>query len=44
MIERYKPEKRFSDAFKVLHLYGGTVIRNDELVVLNLTCDDEESI
>lgn len=37
MIERYRPEAAFSDAFKVLHLYGGTVIRPSELVCLTFT-------
>ena len=36
MIERYKPEKKFSDAFKVLHLYGGTVIRPGELFTIDI--------
>lgn len=37
MIERYKPEKSFADAFKALHLYGATVIRPSELVRLDIT-------
>lgn len=32
--EAYKPERRFGDAVKGLHLYGGKVIRPEELVVL----------
>lgn len=44
MIERYKPEKTFADAFKVLHLYGGTVIRPSELVRVDLTTADETAI
>ena len=36
-IEKFRPQKRFEDAFKVLHLYGGTVIRPNELVCLTLT-------
>ncbi|MDD5018226.1 MAG: P22 phage major capsid protein family protein [Eubacteriales bacterium] len=44
MIERYKPEKTFADAFKVLHLYGGTVIRPGELVKVDLTTADETEI
>lgn len=36
-IERYKPHDGFTDAFKGLHLYGGTVIRPGELVRLDLT-------
>ncbi|MGI5849660.1 MAG: hypothetical protein ACOX8Q_06315 [Christensenellales bacterium] len=44
MIERYKPEKTFADAFKVLHLYGATVIRPGELITVDITPDDEEVI
>ncbi len=44
MIERYKPEKTFADAFKVLHLYGGTVIRPAELIRVDLTTADETAI
>lgn len=44
MIERYKPEKTFADAFKVLHLYGGTVIRPSELIRVDLTTADETAI
>ncbi len=44
MIERYKPEKTFADAFKVLHLYGGTVIRPTELIRVELTAADETAI
>jgi hypothetical protein len=36
MIERYSPEKTFADAFKVLHLYGASVIRPGELVCVDL--------
>lgn len=35
-IEAYRPEKRFADAIKGLHLYGAKVIYPEELVVLNL--------
>ncbi len=44
MIERYKPEKTFADAFKVLHLYGGTVIRPAELIRVDLTTAEETAI
>lgn len=37
MIERYKPEASFQDAFKVLHLYGATVIKPAELVCFAAT-------
>ncbi len=44
MIERYSPEKTFADAFKVLHLYGATVIRPSELICVDLTATDETEI
>ena len=36
-VEAFRPEKRFADAVKGLHLYGGTVVYPEELVVLNLS-------
>lgn len=33
-VEAYRPEKRFADAVKGLHLYGGKVIRPEALAVL----------
>ncbi len=44
MIERYSPEKSFADAFKVLHLYGATVIRPGELVRVDLTPGEETEV
>jgi len=44
MIERYKPEKTFADAFKVLHLYGATVIRPAELIRVDITPGEETEI
>ncbi len=35
-IDAYRPEKRFADAVKGLHLYGAKLIFPDELVVLDL--------
>ena len=35
-IEAYRPEKRFSDAVKGLHLYGAKVIYPSEMVLLEL--------
>ena len=35
-IEAYRPEKRFSDAVKGLHLYGAKVIYPSEMVLLDL--------
>ena len=36
-VEAYRPEKRFADAVKGLHLYGAKVIYPYELIVLDLT-------
>jgi hypothetical protein len=36
-VEAFRPEKRFADAVKGLHLYGATVVYPEELVVLNLS-------
>jgi len=33
-VEAYRPEKRFGDAVKGLHLYGAKVIRPEEIVVI----------
>ncbi len=35
-ISAYRPEKRFADAVKGLHLYGAKIVYSDELVLLNL--------
>ncbi len=35
-ISAYRPEKRFADAVKGLHLYGAKVVYPDEMVLLNL--------
>lgn len=35
-ITAYRPEKRFADAVKGLHLYGAKVVYPDEMVLLNL--------
>ena len=35
-IDAYRPEKRFADAVKGLHLYGASVVYPDEVVSLNL--------
>lgn len=40
-IEFIRPHDDFCDAFKCFHLFGGTVIRPDELVRLDLTIADE---
>lgn len=34
-IEAYRPEKRFADAVKGLHLYGAQIVYPSEIVVLN---------
>lgn len=36
-IDAYRPEKRFADAVKGLHLYGAEVIYPSEMVLLDLT-------
>ena len=36
-VEAFRPEKRFADAVKGLHLYGAEVICPNEMVVLNLS-------
>jgi hypothetical protein len=33
-VEAYRPERRFADAVKGLHLYGGQVIRPEALAML----------
>ena len=38
-INAYRPEKRFADAVKGLHLYGAKVVYPKELVALNLTVE-----
>ncbi len=35
-IEAYRPEKRFADAVKGLHLYGAKIVYPEEIVLLNL--------
>ncbi len=35
-VEAYRPEKRFADAVKGLHLYGAKVVYPDEFMVLSL--------
>ena len=36
-IDAYRPELRFADAIKGLHLYGAKVVYQNEIVVLNFT-------
>ena len=36
-VEAYRPELRFADGVKCLHLYGAKIICQDEIVLLNLT-------
>lgn len=36
-IVAYRPEKRFADALKGLHLYGASVVYPSEMVLLNVT-------
>lgn len=39
-VEAYRPEKRFADAVKGLHLYGAKVIYPSEMVLLDLTVNE----
>lgn len=39
-IDAYRPELRFADAVKGLHLYGAKVVYPEEMVLLNLTISD----
>ena len=36
-VEAFRPEKRFADAVKGLHLYGAELIYPNEMVVLDLS-------
>ena len=36
-VEAYRPENRFADAVKGLHLYGAKIVYPEELVLLDLT-------
>ena len=38
-IEAYRPEKRFADAVKGLHLYGAKIVYPDEIIRLNVGID-----
>ncbi len=42
-IDAYRPELRFADAVKGLHLYGAKVIYPSEMVLLNLTYSGTEA-
>jgi hypothetical protein len=35
-VEAFRPEKRFADALKGLHLYGAKVVRPEALVVASV--------
>lgn len=41
-INAYRPEKRFADAVKGLHLYGAKLVKPEEIVVLNMYCPMSE--
>lgn len=36
-VDAYRPEKRFADAVKGLHLYGAKVVYPSEMVLLNIS-------
>ncbi len=38
-VEAFRPEKRFADAVKGLHLYGAAVVYPKEIIALNLSLD-----
>ena len=38
-IEAYRPEMRFSDAVKGLHLYGATIVYPEEFLTLEIYTD-----
>ena len=40
-IEAYRPEKRFADAIKGLHLYGAKVVYPNEMVAVTFECLNE---
>ena len=39
-IEAYRPENRFADAVKGLHLYGAKIVYPDEITVINIENND----
>ena len=36
-VEAYRPEKRFADAIKGLHLYGAKIVKPDEIMCVKVT-------
>ena len=40
-IEAYRPEKRFADAVKGLHLYGATIVYPEEFAVIEVVFDPQ---
>ncbi len=43
-VEAYRPENRFADAVKGLHLYGAKIVYSNELVLLNMTLAETDSV
>ena len=43
-IEAYRPENRFADAVKGLHLYGAKIVYPDELVRLQISLGDNPTV
>ena len=39
--EAYRPEKRFADAVKGLHLYGAKIVYPSELLLLSINLGEE---
>ena len=36
-VDAYRPEKRFADAVKGLHIYGAEVVYPEEMVLINVS-------
>jgi len=43
-VEAYRPENRFADAVKGLHLYGAKIVYADELVLLDISLADTDEV
>lgn len=43
-MESYRPQNMFADAVKGLHIYGGGIVRADELIRLDLTPVEETAV
>jgi len=43
-VEAYRPENRFADAVKGLHLYGAKIVYSGELVLLDISLAENDSV